>query len=350
MQKLKFVPSRRAWSARTGALNIDIAAYWRTRADQNRNEDDNLVARLATFPPEETAAFRAALSELAPQILTWRIEYSDGYSYLEYTTLNGSRHTADLFGDGVASIFRIALALYDPALDSCVVIDEPELSLHPQGQKRLAQFISNKAAQRQIILCTHSPYFVNWTDLAAGAQIYRLHQKRHGIELKKLTEEAIGGLKRLFEDWEKPQLLDPVAREVFFADEVVFFEGQEDVGIIRRFTRDEDIPSIETFGYGVGGAGNVKYFLKMALDLGIPTCAVFDGSSKREWDDARNKFPEALIELLPEEDIRDKPASGGKGARTGLFKRDGSIKEQHRQYLRGLITEIRAYLSDRAAP
>jgi predicted ATPase len=347
---LRYVPSRRAWSARTGALNVDPQSYWSQRVSQNRSEDDNLVARLGSFSAEEKTVFQSALSELIPQIRNWRIEYSDGFSYLEYTTLNGSQHTADLFGDGVASLFRIALALYDSNVQSCVVIDEPELSLHPQGQKRLANFISNKAAQRQILLCTHSPYFVNWTDLSNGAIVYRLHQKRNGIEPKRLTNEALDGLRRLYEDWEKPQLLDPVAREVFFADEVVFFEGQEDVGIIRRFTEQESIPSIETFGYGVGGAGNVKYFLKMALDLGIPTCAVFDGSSRREWDDARNMFPGAMITLLPTEDIRDKPPSPGRSARDGMFRRDGAIKLQHKDYLLGLIAEIRSYLNDQAAP
>jgi hypothetical protein len=350
VDKLRFVPSRRAWSPKTGSLSIAPQDYWSQRIQQNRNEDGYLVARLASFPPEEKVAFQSALSELIPQVQNWKIEYSDGHSYLEYTTLNGSQHTADLLGDGVASLFRIALALYDPDHEPCVVIDEPELSLHPQGQKRLAEFISKKAAHRQIVLCTHSPYFVNWSDLSEGATVYRLRQTRYGIEPKRLTGEAIDGLRRLYEDWEKPQLLDPVAREVFFADEVVFFEGQEDVGIIRRFTEQEGIPSIATFGYGVGGAGNVKYFLKMALDLGIPTCAVFDGSSRREWDDARNMFPNAMIELLPTEDIRDKPPSSGKSGRDGMFRRDGTIKLQHKDYLLGLIAEMRSYLDDRAAP
>jgi predicted ATP-dependent endonuclease of OLD family len=148
----------------------------------------------------------------------------------------------------IASLFRKALALYDQENQSCVVIDEPELSLHPQAQKRLAEFISSKSDRCQIILCTHSPYFINWNDLNAGAIIYRLRQNREGIQAGRLSSLTIDGLRRLVEDWEKPQLLDPVAREVFFSEEVVFFEGQEDVGIIRRFTMDEGLSPIQTFG------------------------------------------------------------------------------------------------------
>lgn len=348
--KLRYVPARRSWTPRTSNRNIGPTAYWQQRTNDNRADDPNVVARLASFAPEEKVAFQQVITQLAPQVSNWVIEYSDGYSYLEYTTINGSTHTADLFGDGIASLFRIALALYDPDTDVCIVIDEPELSLHPQAQRRLADFISTKAAQRQIIVCTHSPYFVNWSDLNANAHIYRLRQDRNGIDPRQLSSGAVTGLKKLFEDWEKPQLLDPVAREVFFADEVVFFEGQEDIGLIRRFVETENLAPIQAFGYGVGGAGNIQYFLRMAIDLGIPAFAVFDRSSQAEYDYVRNHFPEARVELLPTEDIRDKPPRNGKGARDGLFNRDGTIKLLHRDYLIGLIAEIRAYLNDQAAP
>jgi predicted ATP-dependent endonuclease of OLD family len=107
------------------------------------------------------------------------------------------------------------LALYDPD-ESFVVIDEPELSLHPQAQKRLARFISAQAAHRQIVLCSHSPHFINWADLAAGAAVYRLRQDRYGIHLHRLSDNTIAMLNKLVDDWQKPQLLDTVAREVFF--------------------------------------------------------------------------------------------------------------------------------------
>jgi predicted ATP-dependent endonuclease of OLD family len=343
------IPSRRPWTPRTGRHQIGPSDYWTERTRQNKSEDSDLVGRLNSFSPEEKNVFQSSLNELAPQIQQWEIEFSEGSTYLEYTTINGATHTADLFGDGIASLFRIALALYDPDFDACVVIDEPELSLHPQAQKRLASFVSKKAADRQIILSTHSPYFVSWNDLAAGAIVYRLQQRRNGIEPKRLSPEAIEGLSSLFEDWEKPQLLDPVAREVFFADEAVFFEGQEDVGIIRRFSESEHLEPIQTFGYGVGGAGNVRLFLKMAADLGIPACAIFDGTSKVEYDRARNEFPFFMIEMLPAEDIRDKPPTTGRPSRNGLFEKSGRIKLQHKEYLLGLLKEIRSHLSEQAA-
>jgi putative AbiEii toxin of type IV toxin-antitoxin system/OLD-like protein len=281
--------------------------------------------------------------------LTWKIEYSDGQSYLEYVTINGAAHTANLFGEGVASLFRIVLALYDPD-ESFVVIDEPELSLHPQAQKRLAGFISTQAAHRQIVLCTHSPHFINWADLATGATVYRLRQDRYGIHPHRLSGKTTAMLSKLVTDWQKPQLLDTVAREIFFADEALFLEGQEDVSLLSRFIEAEQLPQIQLFGYGIGGSPNLPAFLSMAADLHIPNAAIFDRTSKSDYDRARAAFPKARIELLVADDIRDKPATSGRGTVSGVFNKNGGIKPEFRSYLIDLLHELRDYFDDASRP
>ncbi|MGX4805096.1 ATP-dependent nuclease [Bradyrhizobium guangdongense] len=346
---LRYIPSRRSWAHRTNAPTMQPSDYWAQRSVFPRQEDLHLISRLNSFSPEEKIAFQRALSEVAPQLHDWNIEYSDGSTFLEYVTVNGAAHTADLFGDGIASLFRIVLALYDPQ-ESLIVIDEPELSLHPQAQKRLARFVSNKAADRQIILCTHSPYFVNWSDLIEGARIYRLKQDRSGIHANCLADETITSLTRLSDDWQKPQLLDAVAKEVFFADEVLFLEGQEDVSLITRFIEAEGAPAIQLFGYGVGGSKNTLIFFKMATELGIPCGAMFDRTSMEDHDRARATFPSAKIEIIPTDDIRDKPGAAGKSAIDGLFFKNGAVKPEHRGYLLAILHEYREYFDDGIRP
>jgi len=286
---------------------------------------------------------------LVPQLLDWKIEYSDGSTYLEYVTINGGTHTADLFGEGIASLFRIVLALYDPE-ESFVVIDEPELSLHPQAQKRLAKYISTKARERQIVLCTHSPHFLSWGDLAAGAAIYRLRQDRYGIQVNRLSQNTIASLGKLSDDWQKPQLLDAVAKEVFFADEVLFLEGQEDVSLIGRFIEAENAPSVQLFGYGTGGSTNIISFLSMATDLKISCGAIFDRTSKSDYERARAIFPNVFLELLPTDDIRDKPGTAERQEVEGIFDRKGVIKPQFRETLVAILQEFRAYFDEASRP
>jgi predicted ATP-dependent endonuclease of OLD family len=40
-----------------------------------------------------------------------------------------------------------------------IIIDEPELHLHPSLQEKFVQYLKNISAEKQIILSTHSPYF-----------------------------------------------------------------------------------------------------------------------------------------------------------------------------------------------
>ncbi|WP_315744851.1 MULTISPECIES: ATP-dependent nuclease [unclassified Bradyrhizobium] len=332
----RFIPSRRPWAHRTGGHLMLSGDYWTQRTSYSRQEDLGLVSRLNSLPPEEKVAFQRELQELVPQLSNWRIEYYDGSTYLEYSTYNGTTHAANLLGDGVASLFRIVLGLYDPE-ESFVVIDEPELSLHPQAQKRLARYLSSKAQDRQIVICTHCPHFINWNDLSAGATIYRLNQRADGINVHRLTDRTLSFLRKLKDDWQKPQLLDAVSKEIFFTDEVL--EGQEDVGLIARFMEVEHLPPIQLFGYGAGGSKNILAFLAMASDLDIRNAAIFDGTSEDEFELAKATFADANLTLLPTADIRDKPER----QLQGLFDQKGIIKPQFRETLKDILLKIRTH-------
>jgi predicted ATPase len=345
---IRIVPARRPWSAYTGQQSMDVNTYWFNAPQQA--EDSNLVARLASFSVEQRKAFDSLSKELLPEVSSWKIELSRGQNFVLYETQAGAHHAADLFGDGMASLFRVSLAIVDSSPDHIIVIDEPELSLHPQAQKSLASVLSRYASDRQIVITSHSPYFVSWSDLSRGARAYRLTQTKEGISVGNLSETTISDLKGLMSDWQKPNLLDAVSREIFFADEVVYLEGQEDVGLLRKFSEDRGLPPLSAFGYGAGGFGNIKYFLMMAKDLGIPAAAVYDGDHADAKEEASALFPEAFIEVLPTPDIRDKPARDEHGkeataiAKLGIFDKSGVIKPVHEEYLRDLLRRIRIFL------
>jgi predicted ATP-dependent endonuclease of OLD family len=292
------------------------------------------VSRIAALSFDDRISYDALLKELLPEIKKWRIELSRGQTFVLYETRSGVSHAADLFGDGMASLFRTALALLDSSEGQITVIDEPELSLHPQAQKLLASLLSRFAGNRQIIITSHSPYFLNWADIVAGAKVYRLSQSDDGVIVGHLAADTVADIERLIEDWQKPNLLDAVSREVFFADEVLFLEGQEDVGLLRKFALEKGMRALPAFGYGAGGAGNIPFFLRMARDLKIPAAAIFDGDHADEKSDAEKQFPECLIELLAAPDIRDKPKRNDKNKeideieKEGIFDRRGIIKKE----------------------
>lgn len=347
---IKVVPSRRAWASYASRGRMEPSNYWQQMTQHPKeNPDMQLVTRLAHLSTGQKQDYDRLLRELLPELSAWRIELSRGSNFIQYATTTGARHSSDLFGDGMASLFRIALAILDAVSGDIVLIDEPELSLHPQAQKALATVLSRAASNNQVIVTTHSTYFANWSDIGSGARVFRLHLEANGVSVGHVRPETFDAFEGSIIDWQKPSLLDAVAKEVFFADEVVFLEGQEDVGLLRNFAQEKTLPQLAAFGYGAGGAGNLAHFLRMAADLGIPACAVFDGDQRELAERARAEFPKAMIEVLPVADMRDKPERDAQGretaviAKEGLFDRHGRIKAAHEPYLAGLLLRIRKF-------
>jgi predicted ATPase len=76
--------------------------------------------------------------------LAWRHKTSDAL------------FTADSLSDGTLRFICLATLLLQPALPSVVVIDEPELGLHPFAISQLAALVRAAATRTQILLATQS--------------------------------------------------------------------------------------------------------------------------------------------------------------------------------------------------
>jgi hypothetical protein len=98
-------------------------------------------------------------------------------------------------------------------------------------------------------------------------------------------------------------------------------------------------------------SGNLKHFLRMAKDLNIPAAAIFDGDHAKEKSEAEKEFPNSLLELLPTDDIRDKPGRDQNGretdtiAKEGLFDRHGKLKPNHEAYFTALLKKVSEFFA-----
>ena len=66
--------------------------------------------------------------------------------------------------DGTLRLICLAAALLQPDPPLAVVIDEPELGLHPDAVRLLAESIRDAADKTQVIIATHSPLLVDRFD------------------------------------------------------------------------------------------------------------------------------------------------------------------------------------------
>ncbi len=64
--------------------------------------------------------------------------------------------------DGSIRFICLATTLLQPNLPKTLIIDEPELGLHPEAMALLAEFIENTAQKTQIIIATQSPALVDY--------------------------------------------------------------------------------------------------------------------------------------------------------------------------------------------
>ena len=146
----------------------------------------------------------------------WVIEQRDtGTYYIKYTK-NGISHSTEGIGDGIWSIFVICAALFDAPEKSTIVIDEPELSVHPALQKRLMTLFLEYSTTRQIIICTHSPYFINWEAIVNGANLIRVVEQENSSACYMISNECKKLFSNIFRDLNNPHTLGIESNEVFF--------------------------------------------------------------------------------------------------------------------------------------
>ncbi|MCE5340776.1 MAG: AAA family ATPase [Planctomycetaceae bacterium] len=65
------------------------------------------------------------------------------------------------FSDGTIRFICLATALLQPNLPSTIIIDEPELGLHPYAIEILAELIQAAAKKTQVIVSTQSPHLID---------------------------------------------------------------------------------------------------------------------------------------------------------------------------------------------
>ena len=78
-----------------------------------------------------------------------------------FETLNGDKITIDKLSSGEQQLYArvVSLMILNPH-NSVILIDEPELALHPKWQIEIMKIYANIGKNNQFIVATHSPYII----------------------------------------------------------------------------------------------------------------------------------------------------------------------------------------------
>jgi predicted ATP-dependent endonuclease of OLD family len=357
---VELVSSKRQWSSNFTNNKTNAPTF-----SQNSNQlkvrgpsGADVIAALVGINKNEATKNELTnfMKEMVPDFTDWTIDTNDQGDYVKYG-VGKYLHQASFLGDGILSLFRIFIHFVDKNHpQKILIIDEPELSLHPTAQKALAKHLSDFSKNNQVIICTHSPHFINWEDIENGAGIIRLNKKEEKCLVSRLTpfrKEISGKISKLTADWMKPQLMDIVAKEIFFSDRILFVEGQEDVALIKKWFKDHDEKmNFDIFGYGVGGRGNFNVFLEIAKTLGLrKVAALYDGDEDalKNFKADKDNFKADGFGFfqLPTGDIRDKEKKDCtdckktyQNAKNGIFDRNGKLKPETEKCFKAVMEEI----------
>lgn len=100
--------------------------------------------------------------------------------------------TASRLSDGMLRFICLATLLLQPEelMPSTIIVDEPELGLHPFAITVLAEMVKSVAQKKQLILSTQSVELLNWFD---PEDVIVVDNSNKGSTFKRLNAEELNG-------------------------------------------------------------------------------------------------------------------------------------------------------------
>ncbi len=102
--------------------------------------------------------------------------------------------------DGMVRMLCWAVMLHSPRLPSLLVIEEPEIGIHPAWMSVLAEWIKSASERTQVIISTHSPDLLDhFTERLEDVICFRFDGKSHFFPKNLIREEVAA---KLEEGWQ----------------------------------------------------------------------------------------------------------------------------------------------------
>ena len=269
----------------------------------------NFGARLIKIFKGNKDEFNNCLSKVLFPVPDWKIIAKDHNNLSLEFKFNNISHNSIGAGDGFINIFNIIDSLYDSKDNNLIIIDEPEVSLHPDLQRKLYELLVEYSKKRQIILCTHSPYFIDWNVILNNSELIRVKKQGDESKIYQLTQDTKDKIRNLMLNSFNPHILGISANEIFFLnDNVILTEGQDDVICYKNIFKQKGFSiNASFFGFGVGGADNTENIVNLLKNLGYDRVyCIFDNDKRDIASQIQKKYPEYMTFTISANDVRNK--------------------------------------------
>lgn len=177
-----------------------------------------------------------------------------------------------------------------------ILVEEPEMYLHPQAQRYFKRLLQNLVDNRQaqIIMSTHSTTFA---DMTSFSSVRLLRKNSSGVSSVASVTQAddIAFLAEQIEREKLSQYIDAQTGEVVFANGVLLVEGHGDrlaaVTVAKQLSLDLDAEGLSILP--CGGKSAIPFFAKLCRALNIPAVVLHDsdqytGTDLAQWQQQEN--------------------------------------------------------------
>lgn len=185
----------------------------------------------------------------------------------------GETHSVDELSSGEKQIFFRAGSILGYELEnSIILIDEPEISMHPEWQQKILDFYRKVAGNNQLIIATHSPHIIS---SCKKEEVRVLVKDGDRTEIKDAIEGTYG------------RTIEQLLLSVFDLDSVRYHKVQEKIDKFQKLYIDkEHLDENET-----NKMKKLENELKSYLDPDDPELAMLDIKENT------NKLKNLIIEL-----------------------------------------------------
>lgn len=219
----------------------------------------------------------AFLSDLFNKII--RLVEEGGYLKPKMQNIGGKEYgLKEQECHGLKELITLLVFLYDDSKD-CLILDEPELHLHPQFQsfflneiRQLAGNPKEDPGKKIFFLITHSPYFLDLKTIndLKNVIVFQDNQLPSYIDSIEEQEEYI--IKKFLPRFNTHH------KQFFFSSNPVFVEGYTDQQLITLIYDKigRNIGSSGSCVIDVGGKDELGVFFKLCTKLGINPIIIAD--------------------------------------------------------------------------
>jgi predicted ATP-dependent endonuclease of OLD family len=235
---------------------------------------EKLQEQLSAFLDSDARALEISLTNLGNPFNNAFFSFRNGMTQIEQSR----------FGSGISIILSYLLLDAISGLSKeklIILIDEPELHLHPQLQEKFRAHL--QSSDNQVVISTHSERMVDisdWASIKRFSETHEIHPQKiilnQRLQCGKVEKTIAEHLEEISLYQQHVTIYTKENNELFFAKVVLLVEGPIEKHGLLLICKKHNISVESATIISCNGKSNILYYQLLCTTFGIPFFTLFD--------------------------------------------------------------------------